>query len=150
MNEIELRVVEALLNKPELADSTFINYEWFEDIRLRNIVEAIQKLEVQERTLFNIYSEMVNDGSIEYKHLVDLQGQFVTDANFDNDVKSLHKMYAQRNLELSMDVYKQSPRKQELTNLSEAISELSKIDEEDDNGELDGAIEELQERLATN
>lgn len=150
MNEIELRVVEALLNKPDLADSTFINYEWFEDIRLRNIVEAIQKLEVQERTLFNIYSEMANDGSIEYKHLVDLQGQFVTDANFDNDVKSLHKMYAQRNLELSMDVYKQSPRKQELANLSEAISELSKIDEEDDNGELDGAIEELQERLATN
>lgn len=150
MNEIELRVVEALLNKPDLADSTFINYEWFEDIRLRNIVEAIQKLEVQERTLFNIYSEMANDGSVEYKHLVDLQGQFVTDANFDNDVKSLHKMYAQRNLELSMDVYKQSPRKQELANLSEAISELSKIDEEDDNGELEGAIEELQERLATN
>lgn len=143
-------MVEALLNKPDLADSTFINYEWFEDIRLRNIVEAIQKLEVQERTLFNIYSEMANDGSVEYKHLVDLQGQFVTDANFDNDVKSLHKMYAQRNLELSMDVYKQSPRKQELANLSEAISELSKIDEEDDNGELEGAIEELQERLATN
>ncbi|WP_263853170.1 DnaB helicase C-terminal domain-containing protein, partial [Ligilactobacillus salivarius] len=84
-----------------------------------------------------------------YKHLVDLQGQFVTDANFDNDVKSLHKMYAQRNLELSMDVYKQYPKKQELANLSEAIAELSKIDEAEDDGKLEEAIEELQDRIAS-
>lgn len=70
---------------------------------------------------------MTNDGSIEYKHLVDLQGQFVTDANFDNDVKSLHQMYAQRNLELSMDVYKQSPRKQELANLSKQSLSYPKL-----------------------
>lgn len=149
MNEIELRIVETLLNKPELIDSTYINIDWFTEIKLRNIVEAMQKLDLQERTLLNIFTEMNNDGSVEYKHLVDMQGEFVTSANFGNDVKSLHKLYAQRILETSMDVYKQNPKKQELTNLSEAIAELSKIDEAGDDGKLEEAIDELQDRLAS-
>lgn len=149
MNEIELRIVETLLNKPELIDSTYINIDWFTEIKLRNIVEAMQKLDLQERTLLNIFTEMNNDGSVEYKHLVDMQGEFVTSASFGNDVKSLHKLYAQRILETSMDVYKQNPKKQELTNLSEAIAELSKIDEAGDDGKLEEAIEELQDRLAS-
>lgn len=149
MNEIELRIVEALLNKPELIDSTYINIDWFTEIKLRNIVEAMQKLDLQERTLLNIFTEMNNDGSVEYKHLVDMQGEFVTSANFGNDVKSLHKLYAQRILETSMDMYKQHPKKQELTNLSEAIAELSKIDEAGDDGKLEEAIDELQDRLAS-
>lgn len=149
MNEIELRIVEALLNKPELIDSTYINVDWFTEIKLRNIVEAMQKLDLQERTLLNIFTEMNNDGSVEYKHLVDMQGEFVTSANFGTDVKSLHKLYAQRMLETSMDVYKQNPKKQELANLSEAIAELSKIDEAGDDGKLEEAIDELQDRLAS-
>jgi replicative DNA helicase len=149
MNEIELRIVEALLNKPELIDSTYINTDWFTEIKLRNIVEAMQKLDLQERTLLNVFTEMNNDGSVEYKHLVDMQGEFVTSASFGNDVKSLHKLYAQRILETSMDVYKQNPKKQELTNLSEAIAELSKIDEAGDDGKLEEAIDELQDRLAS-
>lgn len=149
MNEIELRIVETLLNKPELIDSTYINIDWFTEIKLRNIVEAMQKLDLQERTLLNIFTEMNNDGSVEYKHLVDMQGEFVTSANFGNDVKSLHKLYAQRILETSMDVYKQNPKKQELANLSEAIAELSKIDEAGDDGKLEEAIDELQDRLAS-
>lgn len=149
MNEIELRIVETLLNKPELIDSTYINIDWFTEIKLRNIVEAMQKLDLQERTLLNIFTEMNNDGSVEYKHLVDMQGEFVTSASFGNDVKSLHKLYAQRILETSMDVYKQNPKKQELTNLSEAIAELSKIDEAGDDGKLEEAIDELQDRLAS-
>ena len=149
MNGIEIRIVETLLNKPELIDSTYINVDWFTDIKLRNIVKAMQSLDLQERTLLNIFNEMDNDGSVEYKNLVDIQGGFVTSASFENDVKSLHKLYAQRNLEVSMDVYKQYPKKQELANLSEAIAELEKIDEAEDDGKLENAIEELQDRLAS-
>lgn len=142
-----MRIVETLLNKTELIDSTYINAEWFTDIKLRNIVKAMQSLDLQERTLLNIFNEMDNDGSVQYKNLVDIQGGFVTSASFENDVKSLHKLYAQRNLEVSMDVYKQYPKKQELANLSEAIAELEKIDEAEDDGKLEDAIEELQVRL---
>ena len=144
-----MRIVETLLNKTELIDSTYINVDWFTDIKLRNIVKAMQSLDLQERTLLNIFNEMDNDGSVEYKNLVDIQGGFVTSASFENDVKSLHKLYAQRNLEVSMDVYKQYPKKQELANLSEAIAELEKIDEAEDDGKLENAIEELQDRLAS-
>ena len=149
MNGIELRIVETLLNKPELIDSTYINTDWFTEIKLRNIVEAMQGLDLQERTLLNIFTEMNNDGSVEYKHLVDIQSGFVTSASFENDVKSLHKLYAQRVLETSMEIYKQYPKKQELANLSEAIAELSKIDEAEDDGKLEEAIEELQDRIAS-
>lgn len=149
MNGIELRIVETLLNKPELIDSTYINTDWFTEIKLRNIVEAMQGLDLQERTLLNIFTEMNNDGSVEYKHLVDIQSGFVTSASFENDVKSLHKLYAQRVLETSMEIYKQYPKKQELANLSEAIAELSKIDETEDDGKLEEAIEELQDRIAS-
>ncbi len=144
-----MRIVETLLNKPELIDSIYINTDWFTDIKLRNIVKAIQSLDLQERTLLNIFNEMDNDGSVEYKNLVDIQGGFVTSASIESDVKSLHKLYAQRNLEVSMDVYKQYPKKQELANLSEAIAELEKIDEAEDNGKLEDAIEELQVRLTS-
>lgn len=144
-----MRIVETLLNKPESIDSTYINVDWFTDIKLRNIVKAMQSLDLQERTLLNIFNEMDNDGSVEYKNLVDIQGGFVTSASFENDVKSLHKLYAQRNLEVSMDVYKQYPKKQELANLSEAIAELEKIDEAEDDGKLEDAIEELQVRLTS-
>lgn len=144
-----MRIVETLLNKPELIDSTYINVDWFTDIKLRNIVKAMQSLDLQERTLLNIFNEMDNDGSVEYKHLVDIQGGFITSGSFESDVKSLHKLYAQRNLEVSMDVYKQYPKKQELANLSEAITELEKIDEAEDDGKLEDAIEELQVRLTS-
>ena len=144
-----MRIVETLLNKPELVDSIYINTDWFTDIKLRNIVKAMQSLDLQERTLLNIFNEMDNDGSVEYKHLVDIQSGFVTSASIESDVKSLHKLYAQRNLEVSMDVYKQYPKKQELANLSEAIAELEKIDEAEDDGKLENAIEELQDRLAS-
>lgn len=144
-----MRIVETLLNKPELIDSTYINVDWFTDIKLRNIVKAMQSLDLQERTLLNIFNEMDNDGSVEYKHLVDIQGGFITSGSFESDVKSLHKLYAQRNLEVSMDVYKQYPKKQELANLSEAITELEKIDETEDDGKLEDAIEELQVRLTS-
>ena len=144
-----MRIVEILLNKPELIDSIYINTDWFTDIKLRNIVKAMQSLDLQERTLLNIFNEMDNDGSVKYKNLVDIQGGFVTSASFENDVKSLHKLYAQRNLEVSMEVYKQYPKKQELANLSEAIAELEKIDEAEDDGKLEDAIEELQVRLTS-
>lgn len=144
-----MRIVETLLNKTELIDSTYINVDWFTDIKLRNIVKAMQGLDLQERTLLNIFNEMDNDGSVEYKNLVDIQGGFITSASFENDVKSLHKLYAQRNLEVSMEVYKQYPKKQELANLSEAIAELEKIDEAEDDGKLEDAIEELQVRLTS-
>lgn len=144
-----MRIVETLLNKTELIDSTYINADWFTDIKLRNIVKAMQSLDLQERTLLNIFNEMDNDGSVEYKNLVDIQGGFITSASFENDVKSLHKLYAQRNLEVSMEVYKQYPKKQELANLSEAIAELEKIDEAEDDGKLEDAIEELQVRLTS-
>lgn len=144
-----MRIVETLLNKPELVDSTYINTDWFTDIKLRNIVKAMQSLDLQERTLLNIFNEMDNDGSVEYKHLVDIQSGFITSGSFESDVKSLHKLYAQRNLEVSMDVYKQYPKKQELANLSEAIAELEKIDEAEDDGKLEDAIEELQVRLTS-
>lgn len=144
-----MRIVETLLNKPELIDSIYINTDWFTDIKLRNIVKAMQSLDLQERTLLNIFNEMDNDGSVEYKHLVDIQSGFVTSASIESDVKSLHKLYAQRNLEASMDVYKQYPKKQELANLSEAIAELEKIDEAEDDGKLEDAIEELQVRLTS-
>lgn len=144
-----MRIVETLLNKPELIDSIYINTDWFTDIKLRNIVKAMQSLDLQERTLLNIFNEMDNDGSVEYKHLVDIQSGFVTSASIESDVKSLHKLYAQRNLEVSMDVYKQYPKKQELANLSEAIAELEKIDEAEDDGKLEDAIEELQVRLTS-
>lgn len=144
-----MRIVETLLNKPELVDSIYINTDWFADIKLRNIVKAMQSLDLQERTLLNIFNEMDNDGSVEYKHLVDIQSGFVTSASIESDVKSLHKLYAQRNLEVSMDVYKQYPKKQELANLSEAIAELEKIDEAEDDGKLEDAIEELQVRLTS-
>lgn len=144
-----MRIVETLLNKTELIDSTYINVDWFTDIKLRNIVKAMQSLDLQERTLLNIFNEMDNDGSVEYKNLVDIQGGFITSASFENDVKSLHKLYAQRALETSMEIYKQYPKKQELANLSEAIAELSKIDETEDDGKLEEAIEELQDRIAS-
>ena len=144
-----MRIVETLLNKTELIDSTYINADWFNDIKLRNIVKAMQELDPQERTLLNIFNEMDNDGSVEYKHLVDIQGGFITSGSFESDVKSLHKLYAQRNLEVSMEVYKQYPKKQELANLSEAIAELEKIDEAEDDGKLEEAIEELQDRIAS-
>ena len=145
-----MRIVETLLNKTELVDSIYINTDWFTDIKLRNIVKAMQELDPQERTLLNIFNEMDNDGSVEYKHLVDIQGGFITSGSFESDVKSLHKLYAQRNLEVSMEVYKQYPKKQELANLSEAIAELEKIDEAEDDGKLEDAIEELKVRLTTN
>lgn len=144
-----MRIVETLLNKPELIDSIYINTDWFTDIKLRNIVKAMQSLDLQERTLLNIFNEMDNDGSVEYKNLVDIQSGFITSASFENDVKSLHKLYAQRNLEVSMEVYKQYPKKQELANLSETIAELEKIDEAEDDGKLEDTIEELQVRLTS-
>lgn len=150
MNEIEIRVIVSLLNKPELLDSTFVSPKWFTDPRLKNIVDAMYKLEAHERTLFNIFTEMQNDGTVEYKHLVELQNEFVTAAGFDGDVKSLHKLAAQRELNSSIEIYRQNSTKQELNSLAESIGVLQKLDEEEDNGKLDGAIEELKERLTTN
>ena len=69
-----MRIVEILLNKPELIDSIYINTDWFTDIKLRNIVKAMQSLDLQERTILNIFNEMDNDGSVKYKNLVDIQG----------------------------------------------------------------------------
>ena len=44
-----MRIVETLLNKTELIDSTYINAEWFTDIKLRNIVKAIRAEEGNEK-----------------------------------------------------------------------------------------------------
>lgn len=127
MNGIELRIVETLLNKPELIDSTYINTDWFTEIKLRNIVEAMQGLDLQERTLLNIFTEMNNDGSVEYKHLVDIQSGFVTSASFENDVKSLHKLYAQRVLETSMEIYKQYPKSKNLLTCQKQLLSCLKL-----------------------
>jgi len=51
-------VIATLLSKPELVDVVAINADWFEDTRLKNVLEVLQSLEANERTILNVYSEL--------------------------------------------------------------------------------------------
>ena len=150
LKELELRVAAVLLNQPNLLEANYVDPNWFENFNIRCVIDALCTLDPNERSLLNVFNEVQNKSAIKYSDLIKLQGMSITSANLSSDLKSIHKAYAERNLELGMQAYQNSKTKQELDNLSNAITELTKVDEEEDNGELDDAIEELKVRLTTN
>ena len=148
MNELEQRVVATFLSKPELVDVVGINAEWFEDTRLRNVLEALQSLEVNERTTLNVYSELDKyDGQFSYKDLEDMRDSIFSTASITNDVKALHKLAAKKKLDEAVALYQMSPKKEEVSQLASAIENLKKTDEEDDKGYLDEAMDDLSYRM---
>lgn len=148
MNELEQRVIATLLSKPELVDAVSVNVSWFEDIRFRNVLEALQRLDSTERTTLNIYNELDKyDGQLTYKDLEDMRASVFSTAGITSDIKALHKLAAQRKLDEAIAIYQLSQKKEELSQLSAALENLKKTDEEDDKGYLDEAIDELNYRM---
>lgn len=148
MNELEKRVIATLLSKPELVDAVSVNVSWFEDIRFRNVLEALQRLDSTERTTLNIYNELDKyDGQLTYKELEDMRASVFSTAGITSDIKALHKLAAQRKLDEAIAIYQLSQKKEELSQLSAALENLKKTDEEDDKGYLDEAIDDLNYRM---
>lgn len=148
MNELEQRVIAALLSKTELTDIIAINSNWFEDVRFRNVIEALQRLDSTERTTLSVYNELDKyEGQLTYKDLEDLRSSAISTAGIINDVKALRKVAAQRKLDEAISIYQLSQRKEELSQLSSALENLKKTDEEDDKGYLDEAIDDLNYRM---
>lgn len=148
MNDLEQRVIAALLSKTELTDIIAINSNWFEDVRFRNVIEALQRLDSTERTTLSVYNELDKyEGQLTYKDLEDLRSSAISTAGIMNDVKALRKIAAQRKLDEAIAIYQLSQRKEELSQLSSALENLKKTDEEDDKGYLDEAIDELNYRM---
>ncbi len=148
MTELEQRVIAVLLSKPELVDAIAINADWFQDIRLRNVLEALQRLNASERTTLNVYSELDKyAGQLSYKDLEDMRESVFSTTSITSDVKALHKLATQRKLDEAISIYQQSPKKEELSQLSSAIENLKKTDEEDDKGYLDEAMDDLSYRM---
>lgn len=148
MIELERRVIATLLSKPELVDSVGINADWFEDTRLKNVLEVLQSLEVNERTTLNVYSELDKyEGQLSYRDLEDMRESVFSTASITSDVKALHKLAAKKQLDEAVVLYQMSPKKEELNRLSSAIENLKKTDEEDDKGYLDEAMDDLVYRM---
>lgn len=148
MTELEQRVIATLLSKPELVDSVGINADWFEDTRLKNVLEVLQSLEVNERTTLNVYSELDKyEGQLSYRDLEDMRESVFSTASITSDVKALHKLAAKKQLDEAVVLYQMSPKKEELNRLSSAIENLKKTDEEDDKGYLDEAMDDLSYRM---
>lgn len=141
-------MIAALLSKTELTDIIAINSNWFEDVRFRNVIEALQRLDSTERTTLSVYNELDKyEGQLTYKDLEDLRSSAISTAGIMNDVKALRKVAAQRKLDEAIAIYQLSQRKEELSQLSSALENLKKTDEEDDKGYLDEAIDELNYRM---
>lgn len=148
MTELEQRVIATLLSKPELVDSVGINADWFEDTRLKNVLEVLQSLEVNERTTLNVYSELDKyEGQLSYRDLEDMRESVFSTASITSNVKALHKLAAKKQLDEAVVLYQMSPKKEELNRLSSAIENLKKTDEEDDKGYLDEAMDDLTYRM---
>lgn len=148
MNELEERVVATLLSKTELIDAVSVNASWFEDEGYRNVIEALQRLDPAERTMLNVYNELDKyEGQLSYKDLEDMRASVFSTAGIMSDVKALHKLAAQRELNTAMISYQSSQKKEDLNRLSTALENLKKTDEEDDKGYLDEAIDELNYRM---
>ena len=148
MNELEERVTARLLSKPELVDAVSVNASWFEDTRYRNVIEALQRLDPAERTMLNVYNELDKyEGQLSYKDLEDMRASVFSTAGIMSDVKALHKLAAQRELDTAMISYQSSQKKEDLNRLSAALENLKKTDEEDDKGYLDEAIDDLNYRM---
>ena len=148
MNELEERVTAILLSKPELVDAVSVNASWFEDTRYRNVIEALQRLDPAERTMLNVYNELDKyEGQLSYKNLEDMRASVFSTASIMSDVKALHKLAAQRELNTAMISYQSSQKKEDLNQLSTALENLKKTDEEEDKGYLDEAIDELNYRM---
>lgn len=141
-------MIATLLSKPELVDSVGINADWFEDTRLKNVLEVLQSLEVNERTTLNVYSELDKyEGQLSYRDLEDMRESVFSTASITSDVKALHKLAAKKQLDEAVVLYQMSPKKEELNRLSSAIENLKKTDEEDDKGYLDEAMDDLVYRM---
>jgi len=134
LKELELRVAAVLLNQPNLLEANYVDPNWFENFNIRCVIDALCTLDPNERSLLNVFNEVQNKSAIKYSDLIKLQGMSITSANLSSDLKSIHKAYAERNLELGMQAYQNSKTKQELDNLSNAITELTRVDEEEDTG----------------
>ena len=148
MNELEERVVATLLSKTELIDVVSVNASWFEDEGYRNVIEALQRLAPAERTMLNVYNELDKyEGQLSYKDLEDMRVSVFSTAGIMSDVKALHKLAAQRELNTAMISYQSSQKKEDLNRLSTALENLKKTDEEDDKGYLDEAIDDLNYRM---
>ena len=148
MNELEERVTAILLNKPDLVDVVSVSVSWFEDEGYRNVIEALQRLEPAERTILNVYNELDKyEGQLSYKDLEDMRASVFSTAGIMSDVKALHKLAAQRELDTAMISYQSSQKKEDLNRLSAALENLKKTDEEDDKGYLDEAIDDLNYRM---
>lgn len=148
MNDLEQRVIAILLSKPELVDAVSLNASWFENISFRNVAEVLQRLDATERTMLNIYNELDKyEGQLTYKDLEDMRASVFSTVGITSDIKALHKSAAQRKLDEAIVIYQQSPKKEELSQLSTALENLKKTDEEDDKGYLDEAIDDLNYRM---
>ena len=100
MTELEQRVIATLLSKPELVDSVEINADWFEDTRLKNVLEVLQSLEANERTTLNVYSELDKyEGQFSYSDLENMRESVFSTASITGDVKALHKLAAKKKLD---------------------------------------------------
>lgn len=148
MTELEQRVIATLLSKPELVDVVAINADWFEDTRLKNVLEVLQSLEANERTILNVYSELDKyEGQFSYSDLENMRESVFSTASITSDVKALHKLAAKKQLDEAVVLYQMSPKKEEVSQLASAIENLKKTDEEDDKGYLDEAMDDLNYRM---
>ena len=148
MNELEQRVIATFLSKPELVDIVSVNATWFEDPRFRNVVEVLQSLDANERTMLNVYNELDKyEGQLSYSDLENMRESVFSTASITGDVKALHKLAAKKKLDEAVVLYQMSPKKEELSQLASAIENLKKTDEEDDKGYLDEAMDDLSYRM---
>lgn len=147
--EIERRILSALLHNTKLIDNVGLNSSWFSDKRIANVVEVLSKLDSSDRDLLNVYNELENfEGQFSYLDLSRIQSEFITEATLVGDIKALHKLSAQEQLDSSIELYKLDPKKQTIEEIATAIDEYTKMDEEDDNGFLDSAIDDLNWRMS--
>lgn len=129
-------------------DSVAVNPNWFSDPRYKDTVEAMQSLDSAERTILNVYNELDKyEGQLSYKDLMNMRDEVFSTASIMNDVKALRKVSAQKAFEEAIALYQLSPKKEELNQLSAALENLKKTDEEEDKGYLDEAIDELNYRM---
>lgn len=151
-SEIEQAIIITLLNHPNLITSVSLNADWFTNYDYRAVYEAVNSFSGAGTDLMGIYGKAKTDNdnfAITFRQLADLQNQYVTDANLQSDVQSLHKLALQHELDESIKEYQRAPFDDAQEQLYESISKLKMFGNEQDTGQLNKQYDELEERLTT-
>lgn len=149
-NEIENQIMIVLLNKPELLRTIHLDADWFIDHNFRELITAMDNLELEQSDTPKLWATANFADEKFAMSLADLnqmRNQFSTDANLSSDVKSLHKLAAQRNVNIAIKEFSQNPYEDNGTSLSQALNELNNIDTGTDDGNLSETTEDLVFKL---